>query len=688
MNNDTNIAYPIDDIQQISNPLYPTDEVLEKADPIALNIDDDDLIKNIDDRIEASEKFWENRYNLTARRKKNEMYLFGRQIQELERGNKLKPYEVRYLDNALYEIEASLKPLAMSHLPDMIVLPGSDDPEKQKTAKDLSIVVNDVNKSRKQRQALAVSFKHLPVYFTAIMKAVWNPELGKDGDFEFINVHPEYVVIDHTATSANADNMSFIPQIVPLTVQEVLMRFPNKKDDFLIEVGKDGIIVDEGTGPTKKQLASEVKIWEIWFTWYQRKDTGEFVEDKQETLMEPGVEWERVEGVIWKYHKLILKKIKNPNYDYEGEAAYFTYDDPSDENSKRQVDIKQLVVAQMMGIPLDGIFKEQIYHNYFDQPRKPFFFFGYDQWGKVAIDETSRIEQNIRNQENLDTQGKQIVETLKSRIKHIWSKDSGMRSADVQKLDLDDPKNDALVEGNPNLVHGEVRPERPDSAQFKNLDDTRNRMYSLSGASAIRGEIQSDVATTNQIAREADFTRADDLVEDTINAAYEWISQWQMQFIKLRYTAEHMRQILGDKGAATFIKLKRDMISDGMEVTIKASSTDKLKAQKNAMEMANLGAPYSDPLTFFEDMDMSDPKGRAEKGFMVANDPAGYFTKYILDLPDTKSQVDRLAETQNVPPTGAPSGTETQPPVQQPSPQDTSNVPMSPQMGVQASAQR
>ena len=698
MDNDRiNSSYAIDDQQQVSYTLHATDGVLQKADPIALDIDDDDLIKNIDKRIEASKKFWDSKYNLTQRRRRNETYLFGRQVAELERANKLKEYETRYLDNALYEIEASLKPLAMSHLPDMIVLPGSDDPEKDEAAKELSIVVNDVNKMRKQRQVLAIGFKHLPVYFTAILKVWWNPELGEFGDFQFDVIHPEYVVIDHTSPSPNADDMSFIPQILPLTVQDVIMRFPECKDEFLKEVAKDGIVIEEGSGPTKQQLASEIKIWEIWFTWFRRKDTGQLVEDKAETLAEPGVKWERIEGVVWKYHDLVLKKIKNPNFDYEGETRYFTYDNPSDESSKKEVDIKDLLLSQLMGTPTDNVFEEKIYHNYFEQPRKPFFFFGYDQWGKVAIDETSRIEQNIRNQENLDAQGKQIVDTLKSRIKHIWSKDSALRSSDIQKMDMDDPKLDALVEGDVNAVHKSISPERPDAAQFKNLNDTRERMYSLSGASAIRGQLQSDVATTNQIAREADYTRADDLVEETINAACEWMAQWQMQFIKLRYTAEHLRQILGDKGTVTFIKLRRDMVSDGMEVTIKASSTDKLKAQKNAMEMAKLGAPFIDPLTFFEDMDMSDPKGRAEKGFMFAQDPSGYFAKYILDLNDTNSQVNallgtgavqNLEEGQPTVPLNAAPTVASQPPVQQPqnpTPFDTSVVPSQPSIGVSAS---
>jgi hypothetical protein len=641
MDESLNNPWKLDEVQQVYNPLNPQDGVVELADPLALGVEDKELIDTIDDRIEASNKFFENKYNLKARRRKNEMMLFGRQIDNAESKNELKVYDARYLDNALYEIESSLKPLAMSHLPDMIVLPGSDNEDSIKSAKDISLVVDTTNKKRRQRQVLAIGFKHLPVYFTAVLKARWDPEMGEYGDYRFDPVHPEYIVFDHTATSTNPDDMSFIAQCLPLTVQDVIMRFPKARTKFLEELEAHGVKLEDGK-PNSKQLASEIKIWEVHFTWYKRKGSDQLMSQQEMLNAEPGVKWERVEGICWKFEKCLLQKMKTPNWDYEGEQKWFTYDDPSLESSKREVKVEELLQQMMSGQPLDGYFQESVYHNYFDMPKKPYFFFGYDQWGKVAIDETTRIEQNIRNQENLDEQGKQITNTLKSRIKHIWSKDSGMRSEDVQKMDMENPKLDALVEGDPNKVHAEVRPERPDAAQFKNLADTRDRMYAISGSNAIRGDLQSDVATTNQIAREADFTRADDLVTDTIEAASEWMAEWQLQFIKLRYTDEHMRQLLGDKGAFTFVKLRRDMISDGMEVIIKSSSTDKLRAQKNAMEMAKLGPPFIDPLTFFEDMEMSDPKGRAEKGIMFINDPAGYFAKYIMELPNSKAMIGAL----------------------------------------------
>jgi hypothetical protein len=210
-------------------------------------------------------------------------------------------------------------------------------------------------------------------------------------------------------------------------------------------------------------------------------------------------------------------------------------------------------------------------------------------------------------------------------------------------------------------------------------------MYSLSGATAIRGQLQSDVATTNQIAREADFTRADDLVEDTINDAVEWMAQWTLHMIKLRYTSDHFKKLAGARGAMTFVKLNRDLIEDGMEVSIKASGTDKLKTQKTAMDMAAM--KMIDPLNLYRDMGLSDPEGRTEDLMMFTADPASYMAKVKglgttpLELSNSLNGSGNIAPQPNQgmasPMGNASAPAPSQPPLQ-PTPTDTSVVPPTP----------
>lgn len=587
------------------------------ADPLRLDIEDEELVKIIDRRIKDSRHFYETNYHLYDRRKKNEMYLFGRQIEEKEKEGKVKDYETRNLDNVLYEIQATIKPLAMSQLPDLTVTPGDDSETRQETAKLLTRAVNDDIKTRNNRQVLALAFKHRPVYFVGVIKAVWNPELaGGMGDYEFVNVHPDYIDFDETATSADASKMSFVSHLTRMTVEQAFMRFPSARKKLIEQLQRDGVM-GRSDKPSWKHKATPIDVREVWFTHYKEEEDGKF---------------QRLEGLAWKYKEVILGKMRNPDFDYKGEDQVFSYDNPDVKSSRRAITSEEMKTSMMTGIFPVNVKRETVYHNYFDGPQKPFFFMVYDQWGRQPLDETSDLEQNTKNQSALDTRVKQIEETLNNKGHHVWSKESGLKSSDIEKMDHNNPDEDYLVDGTIQNSHLFIPPARPTQQEFDETNRIESRMFSLSGAGAVRGQIESDVATTNQIAREGNFTRADDLVEDTINAAAEWMARWSLQFIKLRYTKEHLRKILGKKGEVVYLRLNRNLVEDGMEVKIKASGTDKIKAKNDAMQMAKL--QLIDPVTFYEDMGMDNPSGRAVKLLTFMKDPLTYLSKFIAETPE------------------------------------------------------
>jgi hypothetical protein len=329
---------------------------------------------------------------------------------------------------------------------------------------------------------------------------------------------------------------------------------------------------------------------------------------------------------------VILGKMRNPDFDYEGEDQVFEYLEPGIKSSRRQISPEEMKTSLFTGMYPANVKKEKVYHNYFDMPCKPFYFMTYDQWGKQPLDESSDLEQNLKNQSALDVRAKQIEETLNNRGHHVWSKESGLRSSDIEKMDHNNPDEDYIVDGPVRDVHEFIQPLQPSTQEFTEFNRLESRMFSLAGANAVRGQIQTDVATTNQIAREGNYTRADDLVDDTINAAAEWMARWALQFIKLRYTKEHLRKILGKKGEVVFLKLHRNLVDDGMEVRIKASGTDKIKAANNAMQMAKL--QLIDPVNFYTDMGLDNPSGRAVKLLTFMKDPVSYMKLFIAETPE------------------------------------------------------
>lgn len=586
----------------VGAPATPAETIVEERDSLNLEIDDEEFIKTANDLITKSKDYYKKNYDLESRRKRNEKYLFGRQIKDL----KLKSYNAKYSYNVIYEAMAYLKPIALSKMPDLMVKPGTDTPEAKASADLISKVVDSDIKDAKARKLLGLGFKHLPVYYTGVLKAFWNPELGKDGDYDFKNVQADNVIFDHTASTNDPDDMSFIAEEVEYSVKEIVMRFPDKEEDVYKELRATGIFTSSNNENTEIGMGSKVKIWEIWFTWYEKK----------------GKEFERLEGVAWYYNKLVLKKMKNPNWDWEGEEHLFSYDKQIDENA-----LRENVLAGMMGI-MPQMQMQKTFHNHFENPQKPYFFMGYDQWGKQPLDETSIIEQALYLQDNTDKRGKQVTEMLdRARGKHVFSDDSGLKKEDIEELDMADSETDLLVSGKVNEVHAFIPGEQPSAQAINDVQSSANRAFSMMGVNAtIRGEIQTPVATTNQIAREADFTRADDYVEDTINNAARWRANWILQFIKLRYTQDHFVRILGQDGKVAFEKVNRDMIDDGQEVIISASGTDKLKAQQRAMDMAKLGV--IDPFNFFKDLGASDPFGRTSSLMEFKLNPNAYALKY------------------------------------------------------------
>ncbi len=595
------------------DPIQPKEDVGIITDPLALDIPDEKLVKIVDKWIEDTRSFYTKEYDLYTVRKKNEIYRFGRQISVLLKEKKLKDYEARVMDNVLYEIERTEKPLALSQLPELIVAPGNNTDQSKQLAELITEVVNSDLQKEENRKVLGMAWQHRPVYRVGCIKCVWNPEaFGGLGDYEFICVHPDAVDFDHLATEANADKMAYVSHKVSLTVEKVFMRFPKAKEKLMEELRKQGVMGKDDEDASWRALATPIEIREVFFTDYEKATEGK---------------WKRVEGVLWKYRSCMLAKMKNPYFDYEGETQYFSYEDPMLKSSRKKLTPDDMKQSLLTGQLPPNTQEEQVYHNFFDSPRKPWFFMVYDQWGRQPMDETTHFEQNVYNQDALDSMNKQIQETLKKKGHHIWSKMSGLTAAMVKQMDHNNPNEDYIVNGIPQQQHEFIPPERPEPQEFQDLDRIHDRMYAIASATSIRGEVQDEAVTNNQIGRESNYTVMDDMVEETINKAAQWMAGWAMHSIKTRYTKEHFRKILGKKGEWVFLQVHQDFVEDGQAVMIKASGTDKLRKQNNALNLAKLDK--IDFLSLYQDMDLDDPEGRTAKMVAQHTDMPLYLSSFV-----------------------------------------------------------
>ena len=596
------------------------DSLTSMADPLKLELDDEDLVNVIDQRIDDSDNYFNQTLNLKARREKNYAYLKGDQINI----DDLKYYNARYVDNLIWEAEGTIKPIAMSRLPDLLVKPGNESEESKKVSEELSSVVNSDIRKRENRRVLGLAFKHNPVFLVGVLKAVWDPQMGDDGDYRFKVVHPNNITMDHTSSTNNERDMDFISEDTELSAKEIIMRFPKKKEEFLAEIG-----LGPDVNKTEEKMASKYKIKEVWFTWWKDSedpDTGE-------------MKWERIEGVVWKYKTLVLGKMKNPYWDWQGKKRLFKYE----MGKKKQLTDDEMRAAVFGEV--EGVESEMFYFNHFKDPAKPYYFMGYEQMGEHPMDVTSRIEQVIYMQDNTNKRGRQITEMNdRAKGKHVFSTESGLDKKDIENIDMANPDEDISVDGEVSKVHTFI-PGTPAPAQlYQEQALERQKVFAKMGVhSTTRGERQpgtQETATGRQLMRESDFGRIDDLVEETINPAAEWMSNWAMQFIKMFYTKSHMRKLLGKDGELTFAKINRDMIEDGMEVVVSASGVDKAERKREAFERARL--KLTDPLTFFIDTDASDPIGRTDKLMKFLLAPELYQQEFV-----EKRNVEQMGEALN-----------------------------------------
>lgn len=568
-----------------------------------LSVDDDKIISSKKEFIKKYEEKVEE-LDITDRRKKNETYLFGKQLDS----HVFKSYEKKIVDNVIKEGEDNVKSLVLSKLPDIIVKGTGGASE---IADNLTKVGTDRLTSGEMKEILGMAFEHLPVDLISCIKYRWDPHAGRrsTGDVVFESIDPENLAFDVTARKAQQKLMSAIVHFVEKSVREWIMMFP-KEEDFIRDTAETKM--EDGQRDEEKIMGYNLKIGEMWFDWFEKAEDFD---------AEDNPKFDFFSGVAWILEDKVLKKMKNPNWDWEGESHFFFNGEPvSDDLMAQAMAVRPDLLSQME--------EKKVFRNYFKTPRKPFIFMRNEQWGDSPFEKTSRIEQNLTLQDNYDTRNMRITKMIDdARGKHVFSKLSGLKKDTIEKMDLNNPDEDLVIDGDLRQVHAFIQPELPPAQMFSDLERTRNRILSRVHINpATRGEIVTSTATTNQIAREGDFANQDDLADDTINPVAIEISEALLHMMKLRGTPEYFQDVLGEEAEETQLALTADDIDDGMIVEITASATDKLKAERQAKEEAQL--QVIDPYSYFVDTGRKDPEERVTRLILFQNAPELYLKKY------------------------------------------------------------
>jgi hypothetical protein len=544
-----------------------------------LKIEDNILLKLIERRVKDDDAFYD-KMKLEARRKKNEEYYLGKQV---EVGNLDENWQIPYIDNIIWQDLEVRCALASTRIPDILVIPPADDPFHRDRARKLEQGLDVRLNNEEIRRLIKDGIRNNQMNFIGVAKVRWDDSIGKDGDYIYELVNPKKIGFDHKATIPHdgytADNMEIIYEWIEESVSKVMAKFPDKKEELKKEL--------EIVLGTTLQLASKMRYLEIWFTWYDR-------------------DGERQEGVCWKYKNILLGKSKNPYYDWEGvdEAS-----DKLDENGQPTT--------------------ERVMKNFFDQPRKPYIFFSYQNLGNTALDDTSAVEQTIPLQRSVNKRGRQITEISDNAVPKKVFNGNFITKEEARRVSNDPGEHVWLDGGGGNLTDvrqafGTVVSQPPSPILFDDQQANRGQIDSkFSTHSITRGEMtSSESGISRQITKSGDTVIMDDLVNTMVVRVVKELAGWSIQMMKNMYDKDHFVRSLGKDGEMISLTLTQDKIDDGVALQVKASSTSKEQRRVEAIDMAK--TKNIDPLSLFEDLDVPNPRERAERlvAFLIGEQDA------------------------------------------------------------------
>lgn len=553
-----------------------------------LPIDDDDLADIIDRRIKDSQEFYKTKLKLEERQKTNEDFWVGKQFDE----SKFYEYQIPYKDNVIWQDLETRISIIASRMPDIIVTPNNNDSEKIEAAQTIQkgLKVKIDNSTTKRLIKNGLRNHHLD--FIGCLKIRWDNDIK---DYMFEVVKPQKLILDHTATipadGYTADNMEYICQWIEEPVAQTLAKFPSKRNEILK--------ANQFVQGTTKQLNSKNRYQEVWFSFY-------------------GNDGKLYEGVCWKMGKEILDKEKNPYYDWEGYEKTM------------------------------GMGTEVAYRNHFDRPRKPYIFFSYQNLGYSPIDDTTPVEQSLPLQRIINKRGRQITEINDRAIPKLIFLGDAMTKEDARNV-TNDPDEHIILNQNVQDVRSSVLPvaaSSPNASLYQDMIINRTQVDAkFATHSTTRGEqVPTESGISKQITREGDLAVADDMSSIVVERVVYEMSNWAVQLMKLFYDKEHFMKDVGKDGEVSYVTLKRDLINDGLEINVKASSIDKSQRRFDAQNSA--ARRLIDPLTYYEDMDVPNPKQRTKRLIAFLSGQFGLYSDItelgvdMRDVGDEEAQVD------------------------------------------------
>ena len=498
-------------------------------------------------------------YNLRYARAQSERMVLGKQIDV----SKLYRYSIPYIENEIYVAIDTILAYVTASSPKVEIWPAQDAEQSKLLARDLNKAIN----AHSEKYNLVKIFEQIVhdvlIKRLGVIKLVFDPDVGPDGDVVPKVINPDWLVIDKNVLMNG--NPEFIAEAHKESVEKLVEQYPSKKDDIFKALG-----IRRGT---KSQLSAEVVWWEVHATVYKKYG------DKPDEMC-----FEFVEDVM-------LDQYKDLNWIYDGDNG--KYKNFLDEHRKPYIPINYLN---------DGT-------HWIDQ---------------TTPVEQAYSMQDILNKrgsqimQNADTANGFLAFSSEG----ITADDVENLVGDPnQKFIIATngrPLGDYVMQIPPHML--------PDYVLDDKIDLRSTLKTIMATPAQSEGSNQSE-AGKDQTATEAlmiknqSTGRLDRLVRSIEFTAKEYFN-FLIQMMMVHYTEKRWFIYNSGDGEFDYVAINRDTIETGMMVNVSAGSTmpyDKARSQATALNLAKMG--LISPLDLYKDLDLDSPQQRYENWVKWKTDP-------------------------------------------------------------------
>lgn len=520
------------------------------------------------------------------------------------------------------DMEAVINSL-IANPPGINVIAARDGQASQDFARRLETYFRKKYIERNIKETVRMGIRNLYFGRLIVIKAFWNPLLGPGGDFDFRSINPRNVRIGKYARKEQ--DSEFVIEEIEDNLCAVVQRFPDKKDALMQRYGYE----KTAEGESRMYVENiDVKYKEAWIQEY----------------------------VIFKLENIVLGKIKNPYWDWDG--VLMTSEEEkqfNDSEGQARRDLMQNIkldqgtrkaameqaaatsdAAQRQpaeGVPTGGVeptqgatstatpqtpdYKPYLF-NYFDMPRKPYIFGTIFNNENTPIGRTDMITLSAELQRGVDKRKMDIDENCEFANGILKVDSSVMDKANAQRIRFE-TKGIIWGKGVATGVSRETGVALPQMV-FDDMVDSRNEIDSIMAASsAFRGEREGQETKAGRLALiQQSFLRLNELVQLTDFIHHE-IFSWGMQLAKTRYTEYHYAKWMGKEGAREVIEVIQDDFETGSEVTVIAGKSlpvdDEFKFEQAQNDFEKGALSLTD---YLERAGYDDPKTKGQNAVVWA----------------------------------------------------------------------